>query len=375
VLTRLIVPLASLSDTSNVVFFVLVKRFIHKKIDNFAADLLGQTMALMGSIALTLLTIWIMIQGFRIVTGQSREPMMALVTNSLRALLIIGVATGAGAISSDLYTRLTDGLSGAVSRLVTGSDGDMMDRIDSSLSKMQLALLTIDAIDPGKSDALRESKNKAQLYAAVGIGGPALVGGTALMMNKIAMALFVGLGPLFIMCLLFNATKPLFQKWLYYGIGTMFSLAVLTIMVSIALDMVLAVAEAFWVGQLLHINEGISSRALQSGGLGLILSILIISSPPMAAAFFNGVMGNFNPYNQIATGGGPGAAPGAGAPPVSPYYGQAGAQASHSSGSGAASPSPPVKTDTAIVGLSNKVSGGSSGAVVDTVKQGSSFKT
>uniref|UniRef100_UPI003D3036BD type IV secretion system protein n=1 Tax=Klebsiella pneumoniae TaxID=573 RepID=UPI003D3036BD len=35
----------------------------------------------------------------------------------------------------------------------------------------------------------------------------------------------VGLGPLFILCLLFDQTKQLFQRWLFYGIGTMFSMA------------------------------------------------------------------------------------------------------------------------------------------------------
>ncbi len=37
---------------------------------------------------------------------------------------------------------------------------------------------------------------------------------------EVALALFIGLGPLFILCLLFEQTKTLFQKWLFYGIGT-----------------------------------------------------------------------------------------------------------------------------------------------------------
>ncbi len=49
--------------------------------------------------------------------------------------------------------------------------------------------------------------------------------GVMLLLNKIALALFTGLGHIFILCLLFDQTKQLFGKWLYYGIGTMFSLA------------------------------------------------------------------------------------------------------------------------------------------------------
>src|SRR3546814_6276483 len=76
-------------------------------------------------------------------------------------------------------------------------------------------------------------------FTCIGIAGPAITGGAMLLLNKVAMALFVGLRPMFILCLLFEQTKQLFSKWLFYGIGTMFSLALLSVMVAIALKMVL----------------------------------------------------------------------------------------------------------------------------------------
>lgn len=45
-----------------------------------------------------------------------------------------------------------------------------------------------------------------------------------LLLYKIAMVLFVGFGPLFILCLLLDQTKELFKRWLLYGLGTMFSM-------------------------------------------------------------------------------------------------------------------------------------------------------
>lgn len=93
----------------------------------------------------------------------------------------------------------------------------------------------------------------------------------------------------------------MFSKWLFYGVGTLFSLAVLSVMVALALDMVLAVSAAFWVGKFTGSNqEGINSMALQQGGLGLILTVLIVTAPPMAASFFQGVLGQFSAYNQFA---------------------------------------------------------------------------
>jgi type IV secretion system protein VirB6 len=146
-----------------------------------------------------------------------------------------------------------------------------------------------------------DAKTRTMWFTGIGIAGPAITGGALLLLNKIAMALVVGFGPVFILCLLFDQTKQLFSKWLFYGIGTLFSLAVLSVMVALALDMVLAVSAAFWVGKFTGGNqEGISSMAMQQGGLGLILTVLIVTAPPMAASFFSGVLGQFSAYNQFA---------------------------------------------------------------------------
>ncbi|MFS8375586.1 conjugal transfer protein TrbL, partial [Xanthomonas campestris pv. armoraciae] len=59
----------------------------------FQWKLLQRTTSWVGMVALTVLTRWIFIQGYRLATGQSREAAMGLVVTALRAALIIGVAT------------------------------------------------------------------------------------------------------------------------------------------------------------------------------------------------------------------------------------------------------------------------------------------
>ena len=134
--------------------------------------------------------------------------------------------------------------------------------------------------------------------SGIGIAGPSVVGGALLLMYKIAMALFVGLGPLFVLSLLFEQTKQLFSRWLYYGIGTMFSLAVLSFTMGVATKVVGALALAFYTQYVLASSsggstQGINSAALQQGGVGLIMSTLLITAPYMAASFFGGAIGNF----------------------------------------------------------------------------------
>lgn len=286
---------------SDLLFFREINNFLTHEISVFQSNLFERVVNVLGVGAVSLLTIWIVIQGYRIVTGQSRESMMVLVTNSLRATLIVGIALGAAKLSGSTFHALTDGLSNTVTSTVSGTDDDVYERVDRCLAYMQLALSSIDVIDVGEDEILNEKKDRALWFAGMGTGGPAVMAGTMLLLNKIAIALFVGLGPLFVLCLLFDQTKNLFGRWLYYGLGTMFSLGVLSVMVTLSTDMVIAVAKAFWASSLLGAGpDNVSSMALQQGGLGLVLTMLILSSPPMAAMFFQGTLGNFNAYNAFA---------------------------------------------------------------------------
>jgi type IV secretion system protein VirB6 len=128
------------------------------------------------------------------------------------------------------------------------------------------------------------------------------------------------LGPLFILSLLFDQTKDFFRRWITYGIGTMFSLAVLSGMTSIVLELTERVATAMWATSAIsrmtgtH-SQGFSTMAFQQGGVGLMMTLLLISTPMMAAAFFNGPLGSFYSFSQLA-----GAS---GAPSQQGPYGQA----------------------------------------------------
>jgi type IV secretion system protein VirB6 len=177
-----------------------------------------------------------------------------------------------------------------------GAYGD----IDRTLAIMQAALAAIDTVDSNYDVVTEKQKDRALLFTGIGLGAPAIMAAVAMMLNKVAIGLIIALGPAFILCLLFEQTKPLFQKWLMYGIGTLFSMALLTVMVTLALDMVIAVGMAFWVTSSLGFGgENVTNMAMQQGGLGLILTALIVSAPPMAAMLFQGTLGQFTPYSAF----------------------------------------------------------------------------
>ncbi|ALN58160.1 VirB6 protein [Lysobacter enzymogenes] len=290
------------ADLPNMAFFALIKDHLDTMILQFQGRLLNRVGKIIGAFAATVVTLWILVQGFRIATGQSREPMMALVVNSLKSVLIVGIALSAAVTADKSYDALTDGLSKVVREVMTGrtDDGPYAD-MDKVLGVLQVGIELVNSIDVGGDVMTNDTKQKSMTMIGVGLGGPVIMAMIAMMLNKIAMALFIGLGPFFILCLLFDQTKALFQRWLYYGIATMLSMAVLITMTTIAIDLILAVGAAFWVPSMIPglgtNKESLMSMALQQGGLGTILSALILTAPPMAGAFFNGVLGQLGGSN------------------------------------------------------------------------------
>jgi type IV secretion system protein VirB6 len=265
-----------------------------------------------------------MIQGYRMITGQSRESMMALVMGMTRVAIIVTAATTMSMFGASLHRFFTTDLSTEVNQLFTGDHSTAAQTIDENLAWTQLAMGAIDAVQiaPGDSD-LSETKQNALLLAGFGTAGPPMAAAAMLLLYQFTLAIFVGLGPLFILCLIFEQTKSLFQRWLLYGMGTIFSMAVLAFVSSLVLQLTLRVAAALWTSNAINNitgegAEGLSNQALQQGGLGLLMTVLIISVPPMAAMFFQGTVGNFLHYSAF---GGPASAPGPqGRPPGSYGY-------------------------------------------------------
>lgn len=303
-LDAMLKPLAAgISDLTQLVFFQRINTFLVAEIDTFRENVLERATIWVGGIALMALTVWILFQGFRIVTGQSRDSLTIFAGQAVKNAFILSAAMSMAVFGTDINGFLSEGLVREIHQVVTGSGTDPYSKIDESLGYMQLALSSIDALDVGGDALVNDAKTRAQWFSGIGIAGPAIIGGAMLLLYRLAMALFVGFGPIFIACLMFESTKPLFQKWLLYGIGTMFSLAVLSFTVSLALDVITAVAASYWVGSFLGAsNEGISSTALQQGGIGLILTMLIVSAPPIAGNFFQATLANFSSYNQFAGG-------------------------------------------------------------------------
>lgn len=295
----------SQSGLAEFAVFRIMNSWLSSRISEFGLDLMGRSMGWAAGIALTLVTLWILLKGYRIATGSSREPMMGLVVDSLRISLVIGAATTMGFQGTNLHEFLSNDLNREIHELVTGENGKTAaDSIDRNLAFLQIAISSIDAIQIVNDDPeLLQEKSNAKLLAGIGIAGPAIAAGVMLLLLKFVIAMWVGFGPIFIICLMFEQTKDMFKRWLQYGLGTLFSMAMLSFVTSLALDMMARVSATLWLAKLVNIPglspEGITSQAMQQGGMGMILTLLIVSVPPVAAHFFQGQIGSFMHFSAF----------------------------------------------------------------------------
>jgi len=289
-------------------YFALIYNFLTNKVEQYGVDMMNNATGWVANFAFILVTLWVFFRGYRMVTGQSHESMMTTVTHMIKVSLIVAAAKAWSVGGNDLYDLLYKQLPQAVNQMVNGSDSTPASQIDKNLVLVSAASSAIDMVQVPIGDVVSDNaKARAAFLATIGIAAPAMTAGAMLLMYQVALALIVGLAPLFILSLMFEQTKDLFRRWLTYAIGTMFSMAVLSGMIAIVLDLTYRVAGAIWSADLITRladlgNPGFNTAAMQQGGVGLLMTVIIITTPPMAAAFFNGAMGNFIPAPQVSAG-------------------------------------------------------------------------
>lgn len=293
-------PMADL-NIGDFVFFKLVNNYFTNEIDKFGLEVMGRAMKWVSAIALTAATLWVLLLGYRIATGQSRESALTTMTKAAKIVIIVTIASAVGANGSSVQT-MTQDLDANIHWLFTGEQGSSADAIDENLAYTQIALTALDAVNivPNDPEAL-EKKGRAIFMAGFGTAGPPMVAGAMLLLFKFTMAFLIGIGPIFILFLMFDQTKDLFKRWLFYVIGTLFSMSMLSVVTGMVLKFTAKVAAAYWAAKIITLGnaEGLSSQALQQGGIGLIMTLVIVTVPGMAAAVWQGQMGSFMHFSAF----------------------------------------------------------------------------
>ena len=183
--------------------------------------------------------------------------------------------------------------------------------VDSSLLLMHLIMGAFGSLQAATSNNNDGALANFIMASGVAQGTPAVVAGALLLLNEIALSLAILTAPAFILCLLYDPTKQYFQGWLKFFLGSLLTMAVLSVMVTIGLKVMLVYATkvlgeygvgAAVAGSASQDRPGIAQITIMQGGLGLMMSTLMITAPLLVGNLIGSSLG-FNAYSPFGNGG------------------------------------------------------------------------
>ena len=151
-----------------------IRDYIYARITFFTEQVLSQNLTLVLTVIIGLLTVWVMIQGFLIVTGRSQESIKGFVFNLGKTYFIVAMALGVAAGGKFGVRTLTDTLSDGISQIMTGNsdvgskcltqDAQVIIgcKIDMNLTATQSMMGMLDGIDTADSDYLENKISEAR---------------------------------------------------------------------------------------------------------------------------------------------------------------------------------------------------------------------
>lgn len=268
--------------------------FIDGKLDVFLNARAIAVMAQVSGPLRVALVLYVLLYGMAILRGSIAEPIMDFAVRSLKLALIYMLATTVAYstyVTDPLFHVLPDTLAKAVGGGAVSDPGAAFDNFLAHAGYLARKIA---------SEATPVNLGPWVLSAAVYLVGAlaAAVGFGVVMIAKVALALLVALGPIFIACALFEATRRYFFGWLSQAINYL----VLFALILTVFQLVLAMVDDQWAA-----IDGSSSLAAGLAFIALCLlgAIFFLQTPAIAAGIAGGAsVGLADFANAASLGGG-----------------------------------------------------------------------
>lgn len=271
--------------------------YVDGQLSSFLGTGLGNVLAAVRGPLLVALTLYVVLYGYAIFRGAITEPVMDGVVRLVKLCFIYTVATTVAYndyVTQPLFTDLPNWLAGAISGGPVTSLGSSFDKFLARGFDLATSITdTATIVDPSP-----------YITAGIVIVATVIVTGLGfgiVMIAKVALALLVALGPIFIACLVFDASRQFFFGWLKQGVNYLVLFAIIIVI----FEMILALVDVQW--------GSINSQAdPEMGGilftaLCILGGIFFLQTPNIAAGIAGGAatgIGDFANAARSTFGGG-----------------------------------------------------------------------
>jgi type IV secretion system protein VirB6 len=255
----------------------------------YIGDVAGDVIGAISGVAYSMLMIYMMLWGWTMLRGMISEPITDGVTRIVRLAVIVGVALNLGRYGtyvSNFLWSTPDAMASVVANGYSNpqSNVQFLDGLMSKLFDLGGAFYKSSFESSGMLPDL------GMLAAAFLIWTSAVVA-TAyaaflLALSKMALAILLGIGPIFVLLLIFDGTKRFFEAWLGQALNYVF----LVILAAGALKLMMAII-------IQYLNVAAAStmvtptleQALPAIVMCLISALIMMQLPSIASALGGGV--------------------------------------------------------------------------------------
>lgn len=219
---------------SDLTFFAPAYDFVDERLTTVLDDGLAGVLAEVVGPLRVALVLYIVLYGFAILRGAIAEPVMDFAVRSMKLVFIYTIATTpayATYVTTPLFIELPSTLASAISGGAAVTAGEAFDEL------INYAGYLADKVSQEGTAFDPAPWIVAGTVFVIGAAASALGFGVVLV-AKIALALLVALGPIFIGCALFEATRRYFFGWLSQGVNFLVLFALILTLVQLVLDLV-----------------------------------------------------------------------------------------------------------------------------------------
>ncbi|HEX5776704.1 MAG TPA: type IV secretion system protein [Caulobacteraceae bacterium] len=274
--------------------------FVDDKLNVFLGERAASVLAEVSGPMRLALVLYVLLYGFAILRGSITEPVMDFAVRSIKLAFIYMLATTAAYtsfVTEPLFHVLPDTLARAISGSGVPNVGAAFDQFFARAAYLAEKIAAeASPLDLGPWILAAVVYLVGALAAALGFG--------VVMIAKVALALLVALGPIFIACALFEGSRRFFFGWLSQAVNYL----VLFALIITVFQLILALVSQQW-GQ-------IDGQDPMAGGLLFIAlcllgAIFFLQTPAIAAGIAGGASVGLADFANAASLGGP---PRSGAP-------------------------------------------------------------
>lgn len=263
--------------------------FIDERLNAFLGDRLSSVIAAVEGPLRVALVLYVLLYGYAILRGAISEPVMDFAIRSIKLALLYALATTAaysGFVTQPLFTDLPNALTQAISGSAAPNVGAAFDQFLAYAGYLSETIAREGSpVDPAPYIVAAAVLVIGALACALGFG--------VVMVAKLALALLVALGPIFIAAALFDATRRYFFGWLSQAVNY---LVLFALMITI-FQLVLALVRDQW--------SAIEGHDPMVGGLIFIAlcllgAIFFLQTPAIAAGVAGGASAGLADFANAA---------------------------------------------------------------------------